>query len=174
MIGLLAIGFLSFTTACGNGNETDDLGDADDMQEVTQDTEVNNGVMDDIENEQSPVQDNADDMDSKMETLGYHDISVEVEYSDNQEFQFSIEQDRNEPIEVEFENELTNEYLQGQEAFAKLYPVLETLEIKSDSSESNIIDKILSGFDLSNDYLKIEVEIEFNDGTKIDFEHRNE
>lgn len=111
-------------------------------------------------------------MKAKMDALNFSDISVEVNYADNKEYEFEIDQEPNKPIEVEVDNELANVFLKGRAAFDVIYPNLEKLNVQSDTRETEIIENILTAFDLPTDYVKIEVEIRFNDGKKIDFEHR--
>src|SRR5690625_5027975 len=111
-------------------------------------------------------------MESKMNELDFYEFSLEVSYGKNQEFEVTIDKDRNEPIEAEVEDELKNEFLQGRDAFDYIFERVEKLEITSDSERQNVIDKMLEAFDLSADYTEFDLEIDFNDGKQLDIEDR--
>src|SRR5699024_12574947 len=67
---------------------------------------------------------------------------------------------------AEIEDDLNDEYIKGQEAFDKLYPMVKALDVNPDSSKDDVFDQVLSAFDLDSDYDEIEVEIDFHDSDK--------
>ena len=111
-------------------------------------------------------------MREKMAELNFSEIEIDVEYQGGKEFEAEIDQDRNEPILAEVEDDLNNVYLRGREAFDHIFEKAKKLDLTSNSSKQEVIDQVLNAFDLPNDYIKIEVEIDFDDGKKLNVEDR--
>ena len=112
------------------------------------------------------------DMQADMDKLSFKEIEVEVSYGNDKEYEAEIEQDENEPIKAKVEDELNEVYLKGQEAFDDLYSKVKNLDVTKDSSQQETIDSVLNAFNLQADYEKFEVEIKFNDGSKLEVEDR--
>ncbi|MBO1001609.1 YusW family protein [Pseudogracilibacillus auburnensis] len=180
---LFVIGLLGLATGCGNNN-TDGTKNKEETNQETKEEKKevkSESVKEDVEEEkgqnvteQTVSKEDEDYMKSKMEALDFSEIKVEVKYAEDKEYEFKIEQDKmeNEPIEAEVEDELNNVFLKGRKAFDDIYPKIENLDVKSDSTEQDVVDKILTAFDLPTDYEKMEVDITFNDGKELDFDHR--
>ncbi|MBY0224098.1 YusW family protein [Mammaliicoccus sciuri] len=113
-----------------------------------------------------------DDMKADMDKLSFREIEVEISYGNDIEYEAEIEQDRNEPIKAKVEDEVNQVYLKGQEAFDDLYPKVEQLQLTKDSTNEETINQVLKAFGLKSDYQKFDVEIKFNDGSKLDIEER--
>lgn len=114
----------------------------------------------------------AGDMQADMDQLSFKEIEIEISYGNDQEYEAEIEQDNNEPIKAKVEDEVNNMYLKDQEAFDDLYPKVKNLDLTKDSSDQETIDQVLDIFDLQADYEKFDVEIKFNDGSKLEVEDR--
>lgn len=112
------------------------------------------------------------DMQGDMDKLSFKEIQVEVSYGKDKEYEAEIEQDENEPIEAKVEDELNEVYLKGQEAFDDLYSKVKNLDLTKDSTQQETIDSILNAFNLQADYEKFDVEIKYNDGSKLEVEDR--
>ncbi|ARF13903.1 MULTISPECIES: YusW family protein [Sporosarcina] len=112
------------------------------------------------------------DMQAEMDKLSFKEIELDVSYGKDKEYEAEIEQDQNEPIKAKVEDELNEIYLKGQEAFDDVYSKVENLDVTKDSSQQEAIDRILKAFNLQADYEKFEVEIKFNDGSKLEVEDR--
>src|SRR5690606_36738908 len=112
-------------------------------------------------------------MESKLAELNFSEIEIDIDYGKDEEFEVRIDRDDDgeEKMEVEIEDDINNILYRDREAFDYIFPKLETLEITSESAELDVIEQILNAFDLSDDYQKIEIEIQFDDGQKMDFEH---
>ncbi|ARF17033.1 YusW family protein [Sporosarcina ureae] len=112
------------------------------------------------------------DMQADMDKLSFKEIELEVSYGNDKEYEAEIEQDENEPIKAKVEDELNEMYLTGQEAFDDVYSKVKSLDVTKDSSQQETIDDILNAFNLQADYQEFEVEIKFNDGSKLKIEDR--
>src|SRR5699024_5077529 len=188
---LLLIGMSIFAVglvACGTNDE--DTSDTDDpnnnateendnaSDDATNDTDDNSDKDADQDENASPDADKEDDqasdkssMESKMEDLGYKEFELEVEYANHKEYEAEIKQD-NGKVEAELEDELNNVDIEGQEAFDKIYPNMKKLDIEKDTKKSEVISQTLKAFDLKDDYEEFEVEITFNDGSKLEVEDK--
>lgn len=110
------------------------------------------------------------DIGEKMAELGFAEFKVEIDYADDKEYKADIEKRANGDYKVEVEDELTNTFLKGQDAFDHLYPILQKLEINSDSTKEEVISTVLDAFGLEENYVEFEVDIVFSDGTKLEYE----
>ena len=143
-------------------NEEDDYTDNESGQEDDADTNA------DKEDDESS---DTSSMESKMKELDYKEFDLEVEYANHKEYEAEIEQDHGK-IESSLEDELNNVDVEGQEAFDKIYPNVKELDIEKDTEKSEVISQILKAFDLKDNYKEFEVEITFNDGSKLEVEDK--
>src|SRR5699024_8693357 len=112
--------------SCGNNN-TDYRSEEQQNRGETEDT-TNNDNTDQTTN---PDQDNMKQM---MDELGYKEFELEVEYADNKEYEAKIEFD-NDRFTADLENELTNEDIEGKEAFDKIFPNVQSLTIEQTTTK---------------------------------------
>lgn len=176
---LIATLVLSVTlAACGTQNN-DDSTNADKADEGTTNTEdQNNDNNTDDQNDNGEMNDDNttdaatdDDIKKKMDELDYTDFELEVDYGKNKEFEAEIEQDGN-GVEADLEDELNGVDVNGEEAFNKIYPNVKKLTIDRDTNKDDAIKDVLKAFDLDADYTKLELELTFKDGTKVEFEDK--
>lgn len=120
----------------------------------------------------TPMQNDDEYMREKMAELNFSEIEIDVEYRGGKEYEAEIDQDRNEPILAKVEDDLNNVYLRGREAFDHIFERASKLDLTSNSTKQQVIDQVLDVFNLPNDYIKMDVEIKFDDGKKIDIEDR--
>ena len=173
-VSVLAIGL----AGCGTDTTDDSVEENTDaanppveqpLEPATGDTEENSS--DDTQTDSSTTS-TIEDAQGKMDKLSFQEIELEISYGNDQEYEAEIEQDDNEPVKAKVEDELKDVYLKDQEAFDELYPRVENLDLTKDSSDQETIDAILNAFNLQNDYEKFEVEITFNDRSKLEVEER--
>lgn len=135
-------------------------------------------VMNQADNEQlveTPAQQGQSDQEyfqSQMDKLTFNEFEVEVKYANDKEYEAEIDKKSNGMYKAEVEDELNNRYLQDREAFDDIYSKIQTLDITSNSTQDDVIEQVLKAFGLPNDYIKFEIEIHFDDGKKLEFEHR--
>lgn len=169
---------LSAVSACGNNGTDDQEETVNETNEVTEDTNDVTEEMDDVnEDVNSTVspEGNEDDeyIDSQLANLNFSEIAISISYSEDRDFEISIDRDDDsDRYEIEIEDELNNVFFRDREAFDHIYPKLETLDISTESEELDIVEQVLNAFDLPDDYEEFEIEIHFDDGSRIDFEHR--
>ncbi|MBO0992271.1 YusW family protein [Bacillus sp. SD088] len=163
---------MCFLAACGNGNTNDiDSAQNNTQEDVSPNNETGTGN-DSKDNEETGNSNDQEEMKTQMDKLDFSEIEVEVSYGHDQEYEAEIEQDKNQPIEAKVEDEINNEFLNGKEAFDSIYSKAEKLTLTKDSSDQETIEQILDAFDLDNEYEKFEIEITFDDGSKLDVEDR--
>src|SRR5699024_9695378 len=145
---VLLIGILA---ACGNsdnGNANDTIDDSTsnnvEQNDSMNNNDTNNEMADDNNNnnkdnkkhkEQEDAVDDNDDATEKMKELNIEEIEVETEYPDNKEYEVEIELESDGTYTAEIEDDLNDEYIKGQEAFDKLYPMVKALDVNPDSSK---------------------------------------
>lgn len=178
-LSILAFSLLLSVFLAGCGNDSSENTGTDSQNTTgtetdTGSTPADSGTTDSSNSDSKDEVGSQDDMTSKMDELAFSEIKVEVSYGKNQEYEAEIEQDSNQPLEAEVEDELNGVYMKGQEAFDDIYSKAEKMDITTDSSEQDIIDQVLSAFDLEANYEKIEIDITFNDGTVREFESRKQ
>ncbi|GAB4074905.1 hypothetical protein GCM10028778_24080 [Barrientosiimonas marina] len=184
-----------FLTACGGNNADDNNADdnsqdnsdqeemADNGDDDTDDSDTNDGDMNNTNDNTSDNANNTTDnnqtnsdqnMIDKMGKLDYAEFEMEADYGNNNEYAAEIEQDKNKNmIESDLEDEVNdNVDTMGQEAFDKIYPNVKKLTIDRDTSKQDAIDETLKAFSLDSDYKEFEMEITFQDGTKLAFEDK--
>src|SRR5690625_2048135 len=148
--------------------ETNEQSDTDTEDQTENETE--DETSSETENNDAESLDDDEYMTTKMDALDFYEIEIEVEYVDGKEYEVEIERDDNRPYTAEVEDELNNIYLKGKEAFDEVYPKIEQLSVNIDSEQTDVIEQVLSVFDLPDNYTKFEIEIKFNDGSEMDFE----
>lgn len=164
-------------SACGpNNNEGN--GSLDNKDNVIDNQEINESNNNDETNKNNEANkdnetaksDESLDIGEKMAELGFAEFEVEIDYADDKEYEADIEKRANGDYKVEVEDELTNTFLKGQDAFDHLYPILQKLEINPDSTKEEVISTVLDAFGLEENYVEFEVDIVFSDGTKLEYE----
>ena|SRR5699024_610501 len=152
--------------------ETDNNASDDTTNEADDNTDNESGQEDDTNTDKKDNESSdQSSMESKMKELDYKEFDLEVEYANHKEYEAEIEQDHGK-IESSLEDELNNVDVEGQEAFDKIYPNVKELDIEKDTEKSEVISQILKAFDLKDNYKEFEVEITFNDGSKLEVEDK--
>lgn len=175
MFTIMLIGLLA---ACGS-NTTDDNGSEQNETIDTEEPATEEGSIDEDDDDAdeedattSGAENDSAVIKEKMEELGFSEIEIDVDYVDGSDFEVDIDKDGQGNYQAKLEDEINNKKLKGIEAFDALYPALQKLEITKDSSQDEVINQVISAFELNGDYKEIDVEIIFSDGTKIEFEDR--
>ena len=117
-------------------------------------------------------QTNADNSEglAKMDELDYLEFNLDIEYGTQDEYDVELERNKDGTIEAEIEDSINGVRKEGTDAFNELYPLVKKLTIDQQTSEEDAINQVLDVFNLNKEYTKLEVEITFKDGTKIEFE----
>lgn len=162
-----------FMVACGatddnNTTENDQVVEENNDQ-TTNDTNQE-GTNTNDSNADNTTSNNGDDEAVKMESLDYKDFSLSVDYGSNEEYEAELELNRDNRVEAKIEDDMKGVKIKGTEAFNELYPLVEQLTITQDTTRDEAIQEVLEVFNLADNYLEFEMEIEFKEGTKIEFE----
>lgn len=174
-----------FLAACGTqnnstneppkNNPTENNKTAGDIQQDN--TQQNDTQHDESQNEPNREDTNTtdaksqDDMKNMMEALNFKEIEIEISYGHDKEYNAEIEHHDNGDVQAELEDELNGiEINDDIEAFNAIYPKAKQLDITQQTSKEDVIQQVLSAFDLENNYEKFKVKIKFNDGKKVSFE----
>ena len=104
-----------------------------------------------------------------MAKLDFSEIDVEVSYGEQKEYEAEITYDNSGFIGGEVDDDINNEHLRGKVAFDSIYQKAKNLTISKDTNKKDAIDQILKSFNLPADYNKFELDIIFNDGTKLEY-----
>src|SRR5690625_1229744 len=136
-----------------------------DENKVEDSTEGENAESEDDSNQESLNDDQY--MAEKMSSLDFYEFELEVEYADGREYEAEIEQDSQKPYKAEIEDQLNNIYLKGLDAFNNIFERIEQLSVSSTSDHEDVIQQVLDLFELPNDYVEFELELDFNDGSEL-------
>lgn len=168
-----------------------------DDHQVTGDPENGTVEQDDHQNRDTSNDKNDQADDTSQETVEQNNMKsgqtlfpfssfdLDVEYEGNREFDVDYEDhinevdddndqdDDNEGIEAEIKDELNNEHLRGNEAFERLRPIFESFTFTKDTPKEEVISEVLKAFNLKDDYIEFDLDIDFSDGIERDYEDRN-
>ncbi|HLQ74302.1 MAG TPA: YusW family protein [Bacillota bacterium] len=164
---------LLLITACGD-EEKEDIEQPSDEPE-TEEVETDEESTDEDDKEELHLDEaqSDEDMQVMMEELNFYEFELEVEYSDDKEFEVEIEHHDDGRVEAEVEDELSDLEIEDDlKAFNYIFPKVKELDITQETSKEDAIEQVLAAFDLSADYEEFELEIEFTDGTEIEFEDK--
>lgn len=130
----------------------------DEVDNVNQNTPVESTT-------ENQVHDNA----AKNAVFNFKEFSLDVDYPSNQSYEADYDYERS-GMEAELEDDRNNEKLYGNEAFTKMEPLLKKLTFDSTTPNDEVIDQVISVFNIADDYQKIDIEVKFQDGTKKEYE----
>ena len=123
--------------------------------------------------EKAPVETNANQEENKNAAesalFNFTEFSLDVDYSATESYEVDYDNERS-GMEAELEDNRKNEKLYGDEAFTKLEPLFKKLTFDSTTPNDEVIDQVISVFNIADDYNSIKVEVKFEDGTEKEFE----
>lgn len=170
-----------FVVACGtnNGNEpANDQVIEDNNNAGTNNTNSNTGTNGTkagagtgTEGTNNNNSDLSSDEVAKMDALDYQEFSLDIDYGNHKDYEVELDrEDDNNRVEAKIEDDMNGVKKRGSEAFAEIYPLVEKLTITRDTTKEEAIKEVLDVFKQDANYQKLELEITFKDGTKIEFE----
>lgn len=147
------------------------------------DEEVTQPVTDDASEETSaPEAESTEDASPSGEaegtsdgkTYGFTDLSVEVDMPDQDEaLDLSYEEERGQ-VEAEYENKIDGVDLTGDDAFNELEQGLSQLNLTPDTPDDEVIKQVVEAFGVDANFKKIEIEIDYADGSDKNYEQTNQ
>lgn len=99
-------------------------------------------------------------------------FNLEVDYANNQSYDVSYENESS-GAEAKIDDEVNNKVIEGNEAMNTLLPIFESFTFDSTTSNDLVILEVLQKFSIENDYLEVEIEVKFADGTKKKYHSMN-
>jgi hypothetical protein len=111
---------------------------------------------------------NTNNSSTNESAYSFREFDIEVKYDKNKEYEASYEND-NEGVEASIEDDLKNERVKGNDAVDRLDPIFKKLDIDANTSQEDVLSKVVSAFELDNNYQEIDVDITFNDGTEKEY-----
>lgn len=172
----LSVTSLLALTIAACGTETEQTGNSNIDKSpgvVNSENDNKDNTMAQSENKEENNTTSSDEMGTKWAEIKYTDFELEVDYGKNKEYEAEIERNKsNDSIEADLEDELNGVDVNGEEAFNEIYPKVKKLKIDQQTSKEDAINQTLEAFDLESNYNKFELEITFEDGTKIEYEDR--
>ncbi|WP_211655099.1 YusW family protein [Planococcus alpniumensis] len=147
------------------------------------DEEVTQPVTDDASEETAaPEAESADDASASGgtevttdgETYGFTDLSVEVDMPDQDDaLDISYEEERGR-AEAEYENKIDGVDLMGDDAFNELEQGLSQLSLTPDTPDDDVISQVVEAFGIDPGFKKIEIEVDYADGSDKNYEQTNQ
>lgn len=147
--------------------------------------EQENGNRDDLgigtDDQDDDMDDQNDDVDDDQVTgeglqnagkIHFTSFDLDIDYADNKEFDVDYENETD-GMEAELKDTVkANEHLQGDAAFNRLKPIFESFAFDKNTPDDEVISQVLKAFDLDDNFIEFELEIDFADGTKKEYVRR--
>lgn len=123
-----------------------------------------------IEKEEDGIVNNETEIEQNEDGTLYNfsSFDLDIEYEQNNSFDVSYENESNE-MEAEIKDQINNITLQGDDAFEQLRPIFQKLTFDQNTPDQEVIEEVIREFELSSDYKKFELEVEFADGTEKEY-----
>jgi len=136
-----------------------------DKDDATKDV-TNNDTSNDIE-ETAPGEDPA----ATGESFGFKKFELEVDYPDQDEAIDVNYEEEKDATDAEYKNvDDDNSDVTGQAAMAKLKPLLESLQLNEDMTDEEIMERIVTVFNINDNYTKIDIDITWENGEEKEIE----
>ncbi len=164
----ILVGFIFY----GCNNDEDKVTNPPDDAPAEQENSNRTDQLDDeVDNNQSSKDTNQNGMQNGRE-IHFTSFDLDIDYADNKEFDVDYENDTD-GMEAELKDTVKgNEHLQGDDAFNRIRPVFESFTFDKNSPDDEVISQVLKAFDLDDNFIEFELEIDFEDGTKKEYLRR--
>ena len=151
--------------ACGNNNDKEDVTNVPENAP----TEHNGNTTGTNDNNGTNMNNNT--VSNANAAFDFTHFSVDADYSMTESFEADYENEQS-GVEASIEDDVKGERLYGDEAYARLEPILKGFTFDQSTPENEVIAEVLKGFGLAEDYQDIEIEVRFADGTEKEYHHR--
>ena len=157
-----------FAAGCNNNDDAQKNNQANDNQ-TTENNNGNDTATDNNNTNNQATDNNADTNTNKNDSAySFRDFDLEVKYENNKDYEVSYEND-NDGIEASIEDDRNNERVNGNDAVDRLDPIFKKLDIDSNTSQDDVISRVISAFELDDNYQAVDIDISFNDGTEKEY-----
>ncbi len=121
--------------------------------------------------DEQPDTDQAGGADETGITFLSSEMDADSEGNDN-DFEVSYDSEGAE-IEASYENERDMMTMSGDDAYQEIQPVLSEFNFSIDSTDEEVIDAVIEGFEVEEGFQSVEIEIKFEDGTEKEYQRGN-
>ena len=160
ILPILTVCFLTLMMAgCGddnNGNQSTNDNTANEQSDNTSDSNKNTNTG---TNTNTSTTNN---------DIPFNEFTLEVKYPNNQEYEADYEYENN-TVDASIEDDVKSSRVTGEDAAKQLGDKLKSLNIDAQTSENDVISKVISAFDVADNYQAIDVDITFSDGTEKEY-----
>lgn len=101
-------------------------------------------------------------------SYNFTQFNLEVDYPNNQKYDVEYENETT-GSEAKIEDQVNNNVVQGNEAINQLVPIFETLKFDNTTSDEDVLNQVIEAFNISNDYIEIELDVQFADGIEKEY-----
>ncbi|MGD7044192.1 YusW family protein [Jeotgalibacillus proteolyticus] len=109
----------------------------------------------------------------EVPTISYLEFDLEVDY-EGTENDLEVSYNADENVEAVYEDQRNALTLAGDDAYQEIEPVLSELDFTDQTSDEEIVQAVIEGFEVEEGYQSIEIEITFEDGTEKEIEQQEE
>ena len=100
--------------------------------------------------------------------FNFTQFSLDVDYGSNKDFDVSYENEST-GVEASYENDVTNEMLNGNDAYTKLEPIFKGFTFDINTPNEDVIKEVKQAFNVGEDYKELEIDVKFADGSEKEF-----
>ncbi|KGR74334.1 YusW family protein [Ureibacillus manganicus] len=156
-----------FLAGCGNDDKVTDVPDNAPVEGTTANTQnqTNNTT---TNNQGETSQTATNTTQTTNAAFNFTNFDLDVEYENNQEYDVDYDNEQN-GMEAEIKDDRQNSQLKGDEAFAVLSPIFESLKFDKNTSDEEVISEVMNAFNLDENYKTFELEVKFTDGTEKEY-----
>lgn len=141
--------------ACGDDEQvTQPVTDSPETTETSPDSSPGGGTTDEFDD---------------GELYGFKELSIDVDYPDQDDaYDISYEEERG-AVESEYENKYTGDDLKGDDAYDQMQEALGNLELSAGMNSDEAITQVAEAFGLEEGFSSIEVDVTYADGTEEEY-----
>lgn len=121
-----------------------------------------------VEKDHSANQSTSNQTENTEASLTFTNFDLDVDYPNNKNYDVDYDNEQ-EGMEAEIEDTLNQNNLSGDEAFDVLKPKFEKLTFDQSSNNEDVLNEVKKIFEINDDYTRINLEIEFADGTEKEY-----
>ncbi|SOB98650.1 YusW-like protein [Ureibacillus xyleni] len=103
------------------------------------------------------------DQNTENTQYNFTHFDLDVDYAND--FSYDVEYNNNQDVATaEIDDEINKVELKGDDANNQLAPQLKKLTFDENSTDEEVVNEVLSAFELEDNYQNIELEVKFNNG----------
>ncbi|MGN7477366.1 YusW family protein [Solibacillus silvestris] len=150
---LLAISTSALLVACGDSEEATNLPD-------------------NAPTEQNSMNQTSTVTDTSNAPFNFTHFELDIKYANDESYEVNYENEASR-AEAKIDDEVNKSKIEGNEATNKLVPIFESFTFDANTESDAVIDEVLQKFNQPDNFLEVEIEIKFADGTTKEY-HRTQ